>query len=285
MQVNTKKIITFLIINFALSSVFYYVIIKGSLSILTSGGLMWMPGISAMLTQWLFNKNIKGFGWRFGKARYLAMSLMIPLLTCMVVYGLVWMTQTGGFSLLRMTELYHMPVGTLVLVLPTLFFALNLIFALGEEIAWRGFLAGELLKGGSYIKASLIIAPIWFIWHCPVIIFSSYHSNGIPLWYSLAVIFVSTMAFTFITMWIRVQSGSLWGAALFHASHNFFSQQVFDVITIDYAKTRYITSEFGAGIMLVYIIGAVWCLFAYRHQAKKEAHPLRCDGQIMVREK
>lgn len=48
-----KKVLTYLLLAFALSSVFYYLILspgKGKLGTLTVMGLMWCPGVSAITT-------------------------------------------------------------------------------------------------------------------------------------------------------------------------------------------------------------------------------------------
>jgi len=39
-----------------------------------------------------------------------------------------------------------------------------------------------------------------------------------------------------------------------------FIQQVFDVMTVDCGKATYITSESGAGIALIYVICAIFCV-------------------------
>lgn len=270
MKINMKKIVTFLIINFALSLIPYYVIISGTMNVLTNFGLMWIPAVSAILTQLLFIKSIKGFGWRGGKVKYLVISFIIPLVGCVIVYGIVWATKLGNVSLNRLTELYHAPISKVIIYIPTILFLLNLFAALGEEIGWRGFLTAELLKGYSYIKTSLVLAVIWFVWHCPVIIFSSYHNQSTPLWYNLIFVLITMTAFTFITVWIKIKSGSLWTAAVFHASHNLFIQQVFDVVTVDTDKTRYITSEFGFGIALIYSICATYCIIESRRSTKRQ---------------
>lgn len=270
MKESMKKVITFLIINFLLSSVFYYLSSKGGMNILVNLGLMWVPALSSIVTQLMYNKTVKGLGWKLGNAKYLLMSALIPLMACLVVYGSVWITKIGGVSLNRLTQVYHRPIGTVMVIISTVLFLFNLFAALGEEIGWRGFLTAELLKNYSYVKTSVICAFIWFAWHCPMVILSGYHAKGTPMWYNLIVLVICTTAFTFITVWIKVKSGSLWTAAVFHACHNMLSQQVFDVITIDYGKTKYITSEFGVGLALFYVICAVVCIFDYDKGRKRE---------------
>jgi lipopolysaccharide export LptBFGC system permease protein LptF len=52
---TAEKMITYLVITFALSSVFYYLIISSGSLTATGGiyaaGLMWCPGIAALATQ------------------------------------------------------------------------------------------------------------------------------------------------------------------------------------------------------------------------------------------
>jgi len=51
--------------------------------------------------------------------------------------------------------------------------------------------------------------------------------------------------------------GSLWTAAILHASHNIFIQGIFDPLTRDTGFTTYITTEFGVGLAVAAIIIAV----------------------------
>ncbi len=40
---------------------------------------MWAPGIAALVTRLLYRRNLRGFGWRLGKPRYLIISYLVPL--------------------------------------------------------------------------------------------------------------------------------------------------------------------------------------------------------------
>ncbi len=203
MKYNKKKILTFIVINFILSVPLYYLSTKTQYANL---GLMLVPAFSSILTQFMYNKNIKGFGWTLGKGKYLVISFIIPLLSCLIVYCIAWITKIGEFSLAGLAEVYSSPIILLVLIL------INFISALGEEIGWRDFLASELLKNYSYIKASLILFIIWFSWHIPVFVFTDFRNPNTPLWYSLTMMSIMMLSWNFITVWIRIKSGSLWTA-------------------------------------------------------------------------
>lgn len=261
MKNNSKKIITFLILNFIICSIFYYIICfeksiyKNQIYIL---GLMWIPGVTAMITQLIYNKNLKGFGWKFGKFKYLVFSYLIPLVSGLIVYTLVWIVGMGGISLDNFTRRQGSGILIQFIVFATAGLIMSSVSALGEEIGWRGFLVPELAKKYSYTKTSLITSAIWAIYHYPLMIFSDYN-NGTSVWFSMIFFTISVTAVSFIAAWLRLKSGSLWTGVILHASHNLFIQAFFDVVTVDYGKTKYITTEFGAGLALVYTIIGIYC--------------------------
>ena len=94
------EIAVFVTLTFLLSSIFYFKIISagdleaaGALPIL---GLMWCPGIAALMTRFAFRRNLRGLGWGLGKPRYLLASYGLPLLYAVVAYGLVWLLSGLG---------------------------------------------------------------------------------------------------------------------------------------------------------------------------------------------
>src|SRR5215510_3650517 len=96
-----KRIITFLLLTFALSSIFYYLIISAKSLRAGHGlyvlGIMWCPGVSALVTQLIYQRNIRGLGWGWGKTKYQAWSYAIPFLYALAAYAIVWATGMGGF--------------------------------------------------------------------------------------------------------------------------------------------------------------------------------------------
>ena len=245
-----KRITTFLAITLSLSSVFYYLIIsagslgaKGGIYVM---GLMWCPGLSAMITQLIYQKNLKGLGWKWGKTKFQLMAYFLPILYALVAYSLIWLTGLGKFNGFIPSNLFNFIVlGTLMSSFTTL----------GEEIGWRGFLVPHLSKVTSYTKLSLISGLIWAVWHFPVLLFADYNS-GTPWWFGLGCFTLLAVGASFIFAWLRLRSGSLWTAMLLHASHNLYIQSYFDNATDDTGITAYISSEFGIALALVILVFA-----------------------------
>lgn len=84
------------------------------------------------------------------------------------------------------------------------------------------------------------------------------------------------VSLTFVMNWIRLKSGSLWTGAVFHASHNMFIQAIFDRITEDTGQTRYITTEFGIGLAVMYMFLA-FVFWNQRHRLPSHHAPVVPD--------
>jgi hypothetical protein len=66
------------------------------------------------------------------------------------------------------------------------------------------------------------------------------------------------IASSVFSAWPRLRSGSQWPAVLLHASHNAFIQNFFDPLTASTGPTPYVTTEFGVGLALAWVVVAVW---------------------------
>lgn len=265
-NIFTKQpIITFLVLTFALSSLFYFLIIHtgklGSGFGLYVTGLMWCPGISAVLTSLILGRKISEMGWQWGKSKYQLRSYLIPLLYAFITYILIWSFGWGGFyNEDFVTEVAtsfgwtQLPSG-LIIVLYLIFMGLFGIVgsaanAVGEEIGWRGFLAPELFKTFNYTQTALLSGGIWAVWHFPILIFADYNS-GTPYWYGLTCFSVMIISISFVFTWFRLKSNSLWTGVILHASHNLFIQSIFTPLTKYTGNTKYYIDEFGIVLPII----------------------------------
>lgn len=251
---TTRELTTFLVLTFALSAVWYTLIIRaGSLG--AHGGayvlaLMWSPGVSALATRLIFQRNLRGQGWRLGELRWVGLAYILPLLYATPAYGFVWLTKLGG------VDLGNFKTGIVTFVV--LGSLQSLLSATGEELGWRGFLVPTLAKTMPFSRVAVISGVIWASWHVPLIAFADYNS-GTPTWYSVLCFGVMVVAISFPMAWLRLRSGSVWPAAILHASHNLWVQGFFDRVTVDTGPTKWLTGEFGA--MLAVTIGVTAWVF------------------------
>jgi CAAX protease family protein len=259
-QSTRAPLTTFLCLTFGLSAIWYTLIIRaGSLGV--HGGLyvlalMWSPGTSALITRLVFQHNLRGEGWAWHRSttRWAVLAYLLPLGYATVAYGFVWLTELGRVDLGR----FHTPIA-FFLVVGTL---QSLLSATGEELGWRGFLVPTLARTMSFGRLSLLSGAIWAVWHMPLIIFADYN-GGTPTWYSVTCFAVMVVALGVPFAWLRLRSGSVWPAAILHASHNLFVQAFFDRVTVDTGPTKWLTGEFGAALALT-IVATAWIFWRAR---------------------
>jgi membrane protease YdiL (CAAX protease family) len=263
-----RKVITFLILTFALSSVFYFLMASAG-STKAAGGLyelalMWCPGVAALVTQFSFQRNLRGLGWGLPQRRFLALPYFLPVLYGLVTYVVVWLTGLGGFSPQQLAATigaqinYHSTSPVLftiiyVLIAATVLMIPGILSALGEEIGWRGLLVPELARTTTFTRTALLSGVIWVVWHLPLILFSNYNS-GAPAWFAVTCFAVMTLAFSFAFAWLRLKSGSVWVAVLLHASHNVWIKNVFTPLTSNTGITAYVIDEFGIALAITLVL-------------------------------
>ena len=154
---SRSALTTFLALTFGSSAIFWWLIISAG-SLRAHGGLyvfalMWCPGLSALATRLVFQRNLRGQGWRLGAPRWLALAYVLPLLYATPAYGLVWLTKLGW------VDLGGFKTGIVTFVL--LGSIQSLLSATGEELGWRGFLVPALARSMSFGRVALISGAMW----------------------------------------------------------------------------------------------------------------------------
>src|SRR3977135_3448601 len=95
-----RAIATFLTLTFASSAIFYALIIHAGHLAAGNGiyvtGLMWCPGVAALLTCRLLGRPLASLGWRWDW-RYQKAAYLIPIAYAAVAYVAVWISGLGGF--------------------------------------------------------------------------------------------------------------------------------------------------------------------------------------------
>lgn len=258
-----KRIITYLIAVFALSTPFYIMNIvvsssadgsESGLGILAVMGLMWMPAVAALVTTLIYQRNIRGLGWAPGKFKYLALGYLLPIVYAGIAYGIVWVTGLGAYD--GTAAEAGGGLGLFLANALTLGVLQSALLALGEEMGWRGLLVPQMARITTFTRTALITGLIWGLWHVPLILFGDYNA-GTPWWYAVLCFTVLVVGMNFAFTWLRLASGSIWPTVIMHASHNLIIQSVFDKLTADTGNTAFFTGEFGLVLALLGIIVAI----------------------------
>ncbi|WP_049620594.1 type II CAAX endopeptidase family protein [Frateuria defendens] len=262
----------YLLLVFAFSAVFYALVIAtghlGGGFRMYVAGLMWCPAMAALASCRLGGQPLAGLGWHWSAARWAWLAYLLPLGYAAVAYAIVWLGGLGGFGnpqfVASLAEGLGWGAAPSWLVVAGYFLlraSVGLVFglstALGEEIGWRGYLAPRMTEAFGFTRGALLTGAVWALWHMPILLFADYNS-GTPWWFALPCFTLMVLAISVPMAWLRLRSGSLWPAAILHASHNVFIQQFFTPITSPHgAITPYAIDEFGFMLPLVVVLVAV----------------------------
>ncbi len=232
-------------LTFAVSSVFYVLLARAGIAAagLLAPALMWAPGLVALGLQLGLRRSLSGMGWGFGGGRYWLAGYFVPILYALLAYLLIWASPLGDFDRAVLDRLgarwYLLILGTIA----------SCLYALGEEIGWRGYLVPRLARLYGFDRTAIGSGLIWAAWHYPLILFAGY-GTGAPAWYAILCFTVLVVGISYLYAWITLRSGSLWPAVLLHGSHNLYVQGFFDRATVDTGPTEFWSGEFGAGLAL-----------------------------------
>jgi uncharacterized protein len=293
MRPLAKQILTFLLLVFAFSSLPYFLVIhSGHLAVgngLVVSLLMWCPAFAAFASCALLKIDLASLGWNWRPARYEVWAYVIPILYALPVYVITWAVISGSFDFSRFAAQLgaafgfpNSPRATALLLAIPLYAVIGVIGstarALGEEIGWRGFLLPRLVQQFGFTVGCLISGSIWAVWHYPGLLFADYNAGTKPA-FALTCFTLMVIADAYILGWLRLKSGSLWPAAILHASHNLFIQAIFDRMTSPAGKALYVTTEFGAGLVLT--IGA-FAVYFWTRRNEVLSRDLRSSDAVRV---
>ena len=209
--------------------------------------VMFAPMIGALLARYLGPGIIQ-----WGRPSWWILAALVPVVTVLgaslIGVGFDWHTLESG--LLR-SALLGAGVSVLMASVP----------ALGEEVGWRGFLWPILRSRHSYLRASLVIGVVWWIYHVPFIFLGWYGSIG-----GLPAFTISLAGFTLFVGALTDRSKSVWPSVAAHGAWNAlvatsFAVRVEGIEVSAFTGNDGLLGEFGwipAVAMLILGVGTAW---------------------------
>ncbi len=274
-----KNLIWFLIITFSLAWILFLVPIltgapgtpaRQTSTLILWSIAMWAPGLAAVLiTRFVDKKPLSTLNLqKLGNWRPYAWAWLLPFFLTIVAGVLTYLFGIGKldleFSQIRqaMTQANgpEIPpiliIGLQSLVALTIGPLFNTLFALGEELGWRGYLLVKLLPLGQW-RAILISGAIWGIWHMPVILQGHNYPQapvaGVFLMIGFCVLFGTILS------WVYLRTGSPWAPALGHGSLNAVAGlPLLFMPTVNMAFGGTLTSLVGWIPMIAFIGWLIW---------------------------
>ena len=138
-----------------------------------------------------------------GPAAIHLVGLVILSIAGLAVFASPQITGSAGFAIFKI--LSGLLIGTL--------------FALGEEIGWRGYMLPRLLTRG-VVPALLLVGFLHGVWHLPLMLSTDYyHNTGNPL--LVVPLFLATLTLAGVFYgFLRIWTESVWPVAIAHAAAN-----------------------------------------------------------------
>lgn len=270
---SIRPLIIFLLLTIVFYCVGYWLIFR----LERASPLMMSVGLAAVVTCFLFKRPLSSLGLKWGDNRYQWISFLVPLAIAMLSYLIIWGLGFAGFNSSfadTAREDYNLPgwsdtsiIAFHVLLTATFSLLLSIPSVFGEEIAWRGFLVGELSKLMSFGRVALISGVLWSAFHWPLMIKGFYGSGYTPLIFQISLFTLFIMSNSVIMTYLRYKTDSVWSAVLYHASSNIFVQKVFTPMTVVDQNSAWYVDEFGVVIPVVALLAALY----FWRLAEKEA--------------
>lgn len=199
---------------------------------LFASAYMFIPLVSVVLTQLLVGeKPFYRTGVSFKFNRWWVVALFSMPLFCLLtlpvsaIFPGVSIDLNGPLMVKTVDQMAAAglktgPIGVLAITMVSGLIAgltINAVFAFGEEIAWRGFLA-RCLDSLGFWRKSLLIGAAWGAWHAPLILmghnYPSHPVSGVFMMIAFCILL------TPVFMLLREKAGSMIVAAIAHGTMN-----------------------------------------------------------------
>lgn len=219
--------------------------------------IMFVPGLLAAALTVYKKEKLKSL-FQFGGLSNLLLGLLLPLSAFTLYLIIASMTSTQTFGLPESAIAYNNGDTLkawsrfLIFGIPYML-GVNLIFACGEEIGWRGYL---LRKSKSAVKSfwlrSLISGAIWGVWHLPIYLLAE-----TPV-ISILIFLINVCFLSICYTWIYEKKNSVWPTALAHGIHNTFFNSILPIITLTSSGNYLLMGE--EGLIVSGSYGLIICI-------------------------
>ena len=195
---------------------------------------MFCPLAGTLLAKKAYLHQPTGVGWKpkgpkrywlaawFGPAVFtvLAAVLYFAVFPSRLDLSGSWLATASGGQLSLSTGSYLLQTGLLAVTLAP---PVNMLFAVGEEVGWRGYMMPCLKERFGLLNARLLGGVIWCVWHWPIMLLTGYEYGtrylGAPV-LGLAVWCVVCFALNTLLDYLYEKTGCIWVPAIAHGAFN-----------------------------------------------------------------
>ncbi len=240
--------------------------------------LMYTPTVASIVARLALREGIGDISFRIGGregGKALLTAWLYPLVVGFAAYGAAWAMGLAQFQapLPASARVYVAnPAANFliaVVLMATINTVLSCVSAAGEEIGWRGYMLTRLIDAG-VPKPVLVSGLIWACWHVPLILSGQYAAGPHPR-ISAMLFVVDVVAVAYLAAFLRLRSGSVWPAVLFHGAWNAIIQGAFDRATVG---TPLAVGESGYLTAIVNVLLVAWIVRGTWKMLRRPGEPL-----------
>jgi membrane protease YdiL (CAAX protease family) len=141
---------------------------------------------------------------------------------------------------------------TVLTALPIFF-----VFAIFEEVGWRGYLAPKLASLGiGSFSAAAAVAIVWGSWHLPYIRDLTWIYSSEPLTTFIPRFYLLSFVLALVFGEIRMITGTFWPAVLMHAVGNAFGHPL-EAGYVKVAGGREFLGNLGNGLIMIGLVAVL----------------------------
>ncbi|HEY6056704.1 MAG TPA: nitroreductase/quinone reductase family protein [Candidatus Limnocylindrales bacterium] len=223
--VRRRPVISYVALAWAISWAYWLSMLAQGQIVSPGGSVSHFPGLfGPLIAAFVVTAAVAGragvadllarmFRWRVG-ARWYALAAL-PFLLFLAGVGVLALT--GGRT--PTADDLATYSGLPALGLPSVVILAFLANGFGEEVGWRGFAQPQLERRMSFLRASVVVAAVWAIWHVPSFpVIESYRLMGLGV---IPIFAFGLGSGAIVLGWLYDRSGgSILMAALFHLGLN-----------------------------------------------------------------
>lgn len=154
----------------------------------------------------------------------------------------------------------------------------NGLFALGEELGWRGWLLPALRPLGVW-PAILISGVIWGLWHSPLILVG--YNFGYTDLRGVGLMVGGCIAWGALFSWARLRSGSVWPAVFGHGALNASAGLVLVLAAAGPAPNMGMVGPLGAVAWVIIAVIVVILVLTGQFRQEPQLAPRRAAGEVL----
>jgi uncharacterized protein len=238
-----QSLAIFFAILVPLSMVLETLLLTGNRAFWVMAMFAWSPTIAALIPRLVLREGFSDVSFRFGGWRglwALLLALVFPIGVGAISYGIAWTTGLAQF-----VSFPHSIDRTIL--------GMIILFAMGEEIGWRGYLLPRLIEA-KVAHPVLVSGLVWSSWHIPLILGG--YAAGLSAIVSIPIFVFGVTSVAYIFAGLRLWTGSIWSAIVLHVAWNAIIQFEFDPATTG-DTARFWIGESGILVNLTLFVAAL----------------------------